>query len=438
MEKKQSPKIVTKKHLARLERERIQNHWIVIASIAIIVIVVGVLGYGILDQLVLRGMKPVATVADDKITTNEFVSFGRFYRYQLLQQYNQTYQMSQMFGTDQTYASYFQNSLTQIQNTLDNSATLGETVLTQLIEDRLIRQEAARRGITVTKEEVDAALQEAFGFYENGTPTPTEVPTVFSTPTMSKEQAAMIATITPTAGGAPTVVPTAEPTLAPTEIPAATATAIDMSAATPEPSATPYTLDGFTTQYNDYVKALQEDAKLTDTDLRRIYESNLYRTKVESAITADLKPVQDQVWARHILVDTLEEANKVIDRIKKGENWIAVAQEVSKDTGSKDSGGDLGWFGSGKMVEAFNSAAFSMKVGEISQPIKSDYGYHVIQVLGHEERTLDQTAFDELKTTTFNTWLQTQKDTVAIIKTTGYEASTPTEPDLATFLAKQQ
>lgn len=156
MEKKQSPKIVTKKHLARLERERIQNRWIVMASIAIIVIVVGVLGYGILDQLVLRGMKPVATVAGEKISTNDFVSFSRFYRYQLIQQYNQTYQMAQMFGTDQTYASYFQNSLTQIQTSLDTPSTLGETVMNQLIEDRLIRQEAARLGITVTKAEVDS------------------------------------------------------------------------------------------------------------------------------------------------------------------------------------------------------------------------------------------------------------------------------------------
>ncbi len=438
MEKNEAPKIVTKKHLARLERERIQNRRIMIASIAIIIIVIGVIGYGILDQMVLRGMKPVGTVNGDKITTSEFDKYSRFYRYQLIQQYNQTYNMAQMFGSDETYASYFQNSLTQIQSTLDTPATIGDTVLNQLIEDRLIRQEAARLGITVTKEEVDVALQEAFGFYANGTPTPQATATTFFTPTISDKQAALIASLTPTAGGELTTEPTQTSTSAPTEIPEPTATSTSGPTATEEPTSTPYTLDGYSKEFNEYVTTLKEDTKLDGNDLHKIYEINLYREKIMEAITADLRPVQDQVWARHILVDTIEEAQKVIERINNGENWIAVAQEVSKDTGSKDAGGDLGWFGTGQMVAEFESAAFSLGVGETSEPVKSTYGFHIIQVLGHEERPLDNSTFEELKSTTFTKWLTEQQEAATITKIDDYASLVPSEPDLFTVLSKQQ
>lgn len=440
MAQEQTPKIVTKKHLAKLERERIQNHWIVIASIAVIVIVVGVLGYGILDQLVLRGMQPVAKVGTENITVNDFATYARFYRWQLIQQYNQTYQLAQMFGTDANYSQYFQSQLSQISDALDSSDTLGQTVLTQLIEDRLVRQEATRRGITVSKEEIDKAIQEAFGYYANGTPTPTVVPTTFPTPTLSPDQLKLVATLTPTVSAADlTATPTQAPTLAPTAASEPSATPTTDPNATPEATATPYTLDGYNKQYGDYVKSLTKNAKITDADLRKIYESNLIRIKVKAALEADLKPEQEEVWARHILVDSEAEAQSVIESLKKGDNFISLAQKVSKDTGTKATGGDLGWFGRGKMVKEFETVAFSLKVGEISQPIKSDYGYHIIQVLGHENRKLDAAGFEDLKTTTFNTWMQGQKDTVKPVQYDAvWKAAVPTEPSLATVLGGQQ
>jgi peptidyl-prolyl cis-trans isomerase D len=438
MAKEQSPKIISKKHLARLEKERIQRRWIVIVSIAVIVIVVGVLGYGILDQLVLRGMQPVATVAGESITTSDFVAFAKFYRWQLIQQYIQTEQLSQMFGTDSTYSSYFSNQLSQIQTTLSDSKTVADNVLNQLIEDKLIRQEAKKRGITVTNAEVEEALQEAFSYYPNGTPTLTLTPTSFATPTLSEEQQKLIATVAPTIDLTQTLTPTALATATSTALPTLTPTPLGSATPTAEPTATPYTLDGFKTTYKDYVTNLQKNAQVTDADLHKIYESNLFRKKVTAAIIADLKPEQEQVWARHILVNTEDEANKVLQRLQNGENFCVVAKEVSKDTGSKDTCGDYGWFGKGKMVITFEDAAFSLKVGEISQPVKSDYGYHIIQVLGHENRNLDATAFSDLQTTTFSNWLKTQTDGATIKKMDGWQDRVPTTPDLNTVASTAQ
>ncbi|RPH75026.1 hypothetical protein EHM76_02485, partial [bacterium] len=100
MQKDQPSKIVTKKHLARVERENIQNRWIMTASIIVIVLIVGILGYGILDQNVLRGQQPIAKVDGDAISTNEFSAFVRYYRWQVIQQYQSTSELAQMFGSD--------------------------------------------------------------------------------------------------------------------------------------------------------------------------------------------------------------------------------------------------------------------------------------------------------------------------------------------------
>ncbi len=87
-----------------------------------------------------------------------------------------------------------------------------------------------------------------------------------------------------------------------------------------------------------------------------------------------------QVDARHILVPDLATANKIEAQLKAGAKFSALAKQYSMDPGSKDKGGELGWFRRGQMVPAFDQAAFSLPVGKISAPVKSPFGYHIIQV----------------------------------------------------------
>ena len=90
---------------------------------------------------------------------------------------------------------------------------------------------------------------------------------------------------------------------------------------------------------------------------------------------------QIQVRARHILVENEEEAKDLANRVRKGENFAELAKQYSKDTGSAVQGGDLGFFPKGIMVKEFEEMAFSLPVGQVSDPVKTQFGYHIIEVL---------------------------------------------------------
>lgn len=107
-----------------------------------------------------------------------------------------------------------------------------------------------------------------------------------------------------------------------------------------------------------------------------------------------MKP-EEEVRARHILVESEDEAKKIAARIKGGEDFAKIAGEVSKDPGSKTEGGDLGWFTQERMVKPFADAAFKLAPGQVSDPVKTQFGWHVLRV--EEKRTKPVPTFEEMK-----------------------------------------
>ncbi|HLA06138.1 MAG TPA: peptidylprolyl isomerase, partial [Anaerolineales bacterium] len=248
------------------------------------------------------------------------------------------------------------------------------------------------RGITASQEEIDKAIQELYGFFPNGTATPTITPTEYIFPTLSSEQLAFFpATSTPTTVPTSTTAPSNNPD------PAMTATAT-FTAAPPTPTfvpeaatatATPYTLEGFNEQY---AKAL-EDFKtngISEGTLRSLYTTNILRDKLLKELSAGGPQTEEQVWARHILVEDERSLGIVRSLLASGRDFGEVARKYSVDTGSGANGGDLGWFGRGAMVPEFEEAAFSQEIGEIGEPVKSQFGYHIIQVIAHQELPVAQ------------------------------------------------
>ncbi|MDU0340646.1 peptidylprolyl isomerase [Bosea rubneri] len=107
-----------------------------------------------------------------------------------------------------------------------------------------------------------------------------------------------------------------------------------------------------------------------------------------------LKP-EEEVRARHILVPEEAQAKAALERLKKGEDFAKVAGELSKDPGSGKEGGDLGWFAKERMVPEFAEAAFKLEKGQLSEPVKSQFGWHVIKL--EDKRTKPLPTFDEVK-----------------------------------------
>ncbi|HEX9170006.1 MAG TPA: peptidylprolyl isomerase [Roseiarcus sp.] len=108
---------------------------------------------------------------------------------------------------------------------------------------------------------------------------------------------------------------------------------------------------------------------------------------------AKAEPPQQEIHARHILLPTEEEAKAALARVKGGEDFAKVATEVSKDPSGD--GGDLGWFTKDRMVPEFSEAAFKLKEGEISEPVKTQFGWHIIKIEGI--RTKSFPPFEQIK-----------------------------------------
>lgn len=126
-------------------------------------------------------------------------------------------------------------------------------------------------------------------------------------------------------------------------------------------------------------KALTDGVEVTDEEIQQQYDRQA-----------------TELNARHILVADEETANKVKAELDGGGDFAALAEEYSTDTGSAANGGSLDWFGTGAMVPEFEEAAYALEVDEISEPVQSQHGFHIIQVTEKRE-VEDQPALDEQK-----------------------------------------
>lgn len=161
-------------------------------------------------------------------------------------------------------------------------------------------------------------------------------------------------------------------------------------------------------------KIVGPDIEITDEQISAFFEEN-----------KDSFEQPSQVEASHILVATQEEADEVKAKLDDGGDFAELAAEYSTDTANAESGGVLEAFGAGEMAPEFEEAAFSMEVDEISKPVKTDYGFHLIQVTGKTEAVeaslenskeqIEETLFDEALNTKYAEWLAEKTEAYDIV-----------------------
>lgn len=397
---------------------------------------------GVVYQFLILPNQQVARVGDVSVSANQFWKRTELEKNNLQNQLARYQQLEQQFGGQ----GFFTSQISQIQSTLGSPFALGQQTLNTMIDELIVEREAAARGITVSDQEVNDALREQIA---NGLGLVTEPQ---ATATM---QAGLDATATATAW---TPTPTATIDVSAT----ITATATPVPTQPPAPTPVIITDTTFTEGLSSLEQNIKQVAGMSLDEYKQIVRANLLREKLQTIIADEtVSTTEEAVHARHILLRirepeptptplpdgaptpeptltptplpegaptptptpgprddaaTLALANELRQRLLDGEDFATLAAEYSDDPGSAANGGDLGWFGKGQMVAPFEEAAFSLPVGEISEPIKTDFGYHIIEVLERDPaRPKDQAQLDQERAQAFQTWLQEQaaKDDVS-------------------------
>jgi peptidyl-prolyl cis-trans isomerase D len=361
----------TRKHRARAERERIQRRWILTSTIVTIVVVVGLLAYGWYDSRYIQPKIVMAEVNDSTITRAEFQGRIRLMQRQLLAQLNSYVQMESLFASDPNTLAQIRTLQTQIQQQLTNTELLGQQVINQMIMDKLVKQAAQERGLEVTQIEIDKRIEQDFGYYADGTPTP--LPTFTPFPTLTPDiTATTVAALTATPGPTATTAPTS----------------------TPRPTATAYTVDAFEQDYETFLGSLA-DFRIREVDYRAFVEATLYREKLREAFTPDISTEEEQVLVSQILVEDKDTGEEVLQRLEEGDDWADLVAEYSADFATPEGEGLLGWRTLDELLSTFGQAgvaAYGIPAGEVAGPFQSDFGWHIFKVDDREVRPLSEEA----------------------------------------------
>jgi parvulin-like peptidyl-prolyl isomerase len=371
---------MTKKELSRWEREQRQQRMATLFVIATIALVAGVILFGFYRESLARPNELVAKVGSTGITLDTFAKDMSWRVRNLDNQINSLQAQIQQYqllaaNNDQTAAFLVQLGQQQIQQLQQERLTLrtGTQILEDLIDDEIIRQEARRRGMTVTSADVEARIASDFS---SPPPSPTPAPTITGTEGMTTTVPSPTPSPTP-AGPTPTRVPSAD-------------------------------------WQNNY-RSILTQLKISDADFRRLaVEPRLYRERLLEAFAAEVPASAEQVHARHILVNSESDAKDVLAYINEvgldKVDWNELASKRSVDTATSSNGGDLGWFPRGVMAPEVEQVAFSLEPGQISQPVSTTFGYHIIQVLEKDpNRPLDDNQREQLRNARFSTWLQERR-----------------------------
>jgi parvulin-like peptidyl-prolyl isomerase len=381
---------LSRKEHSRRRRDEDRNRWVLIGLAVVAGLVVLLIAAGVISELVIKPSQPVATVANAKIGLRDYQKRVKF-------DWFQAGQVTDPQGTS--------------LKTLDT-----------MVDDQLLREQAQQRGITVSDDEITETIEKSFGYLR----------------------------VPPTPAPSPTPDPQATPSKEPT--------------ATPVPSPTPVSLESYEKAKKDYVTRLNTATGMSEADFRKIVELDLLRKKLYDDVTKDVPTTAEQVHARHILVavrtpeppaaptpeggptpdpnaptpaptleprDDAQALARIVEAQQKlgaGEDFAAVALAFSDDLGSKIQGGDLGWFARGQgLVKEFEDAVFSLEPGKLSNPVKTQFGYHLIKVDEKDPaRALDAYMLQTKQYEAYNTWLTDMRNAAKVDRAWTIEKVPPT------------
>lgn len=445
----EEPRRETRKEARIKATDRERDRKFYLGTAAVLGLIALVLIIGAIMEFVWEPRSSLVTVGGDDVSVGEFRKRASYERGQLVNQLFQYQQLERNFGLQ----GYFQNQISQIQTTLGSPGELGTQVLGQIIDEKIIVQQSAERGIEVTDEEIDSALREEVAALQGAV----TIPQATSTAEAEVEATATAELWTPTP--VPTVSISNTETLTPT--------------ATPEPAPTRPLLDSalYDTGVVTLTNNLKDSANYSLDEYRELIRVRLLDEKLAEVVIAeqDIPTTEEQVNARHILVRVIEPtplptevpegeeapeptevpedapeptpepeprdidqakelASELRQRIVDGEDFADIAAEYSDDLSNAGDGGNLDWFGRGMMVPEFEEAAFSLELNQVSEPVETDFGVHLIEVLEKDaERPRDEGEVEREQGNAYREWLGTLANDTVTNRPTDIEGMLPAD-----------
>jgi parvulin-like peptidyl-prolyl isomerase len=392
---KKQPAKLTRKQISRIEKERRQMRFIRIGGLVLLIIVLLLLGAGLFkthvaDPAATRSAEealnfiPAVTVNGTMVSITDWQARVRFERQMHINQIAQISQQLSFFDPStefgQQLISQGQAQIQEIRDLLDLGDGIAADVLDQMVEEQLIRQEAARRGIVVTPEELQTYIEVNLFSYPYP-PTPEPIPTL-PPPTL-----------------APTATVTPEPMLTPTTAP------------------TPRSLQDYEADYGTYIEQVQEITGMTEKMWRAMVEGELYREKLFDAFGAEVDPNVLQAKGRYIIAQDLSAAETLLGRLNTGETFEALAQEIQADDSEEPTArtGTFDWspttvlsqrFGNEFATVVMNTDPGNYSRTAIATP---DGGLYIVFVDEREVRELAESLLDQQRLDEFQGWLEEQK-----------------------------
>ncbi|MCS7221508.1 MAG: peptidylprolyl isomerase [Anaerolineae bacterium] len=449
---KETPEL-TRKQIAIGRRQREQALRIKIFTGVVVALALVILAIGALDQFIRKPNLAIAKVGDVSIRTKDFWHRVQLERNNLEGRLEQYRRLDAQFASEGGQ-SLFAGQISQLESLLANPESFSLQVLEQMIDEEVVRKVAAQRGVVVSPEEIEQRLRSQVassrGFLTG--------PDATATAEARAQATATAASWTPT--------PTSNVNLTITPTPTAPFTSTEQATPTPTPSPTPtvhiMTEEEYQQGLKDLESFLARIASMSLDEYRRLIEVQLLEEKLREQVANEVPTVEEQVHARHILIairtptptptplpagsqeptptptatplpgesqtstptptpeprteeQALALAQELVKRLRAGEDFAKLAQEFSDDLGSKVNGGDLGWFGRGQMVPEFEQLAFSLEPGQISDPVKTMYGYHIIQVLEKDlARPVEPFLLEQRRAEAYQKLLNEQRQAIPI------------------------
>lgn len=359
----------TRKEVSHAARDARFNRWVIGIAIAVGLLVIGVLVFGYLNEVVLVSQRPVATVNGTPIPLADWQARFREQRVRMQMQLDSY--SAQRMAVDPTAPNanallqQLDQAISSLRSQMDPE-TIGQAVLQQMAQEELIRQEAARQGISIPPEEIDRTIETFFGFDREAA----SVPPLTTGPVTQTE------TLNPT-------------TEAMTE-------------------------EEFQQTYQSYVENVLEPSGLGVEGFRAMIEAMLLTNEVRAFIESETPTATEQVQMRYFSCSDRETADALHDRLESGEAWDDIVADLETNPITGTYASDPWWvtqsFAAAQFGTEISIILFATPVGSYTMPMLSPTTgtTYVMEVLSHETHELESLILSYEQGRAFDEWLNQQ------------------------------